>query len=353
MKKLSSTHHFTKILLLAITFSLCLLTQTSCVQKQEAKFVHVPDVVVHSSLSENARLVPQWVEPRGVGIGFIFPDERDMPPDQRTQSEEIYLNENGGFDILLLLQSPEITNALITIILDYQQVEFELDGAYGLLHEIPLSPGSDYEIPIKVDVSGVGQHDLIVAAFIDPYNASIDPMYRSESGQRLVGRRAVLVVGDSAEDFSSLLPISLTGTPFPDDVTFGFRAAFAKPVSSLFESHPSKSSSQLYVGEGKTDSVFPYRIWISNFNGEVGFNYAVILFHNFHQVPINDEMVLVTHLLPGEELIIDTSLQLPSQQSVEILQLVYIFDPYRSILRDEVLVPIVFGSFRIAIDVNN
>lgn len=353
MKTFSTIQLSAKILLFTIIFSIGLLVQTSCAQKEEAKFVHVPDVVVHASFSENARLGPQWEEPKGVGIGFVFPHERDIPPDQRTQSEEIYLNENGEFDAFLVLHSPEITNALITIILDYRQVEFELDGAYGLLHEIPLSPGSEYEIPIKVDVSESGRHDLIVAAFIDPYNASIDPMYRSESGQRLVGRRAVLVVGNSTEDFSSQLPIPLTGTPVSDDVTFGFRAAFAKPVSNLFESHPSKLSSQLYVGEGRTDSVFPYRIWLCNFNGEVGFNYAVILFHNYHQVPINDEMILITHLLPGEELILDTSLHLPGQQSVEILQLVYIFDPYRSILRDEVLVPVVFGSFRIAIDVNN
>jgi hypothetical protein len=76
------------------------------------------------------------------------------------------------------------------------------------------------------------------------------------------------------------------------------------------------------------------------------------LFLDYHQIKINDHEVLDVHLKGGEEAFIDTALTLPDQPGVHELQIVYVMDPYRSILRHEAAAPFVFGSPRLGIEVH-
>ena len=82
----------------------------------------------------------------------------------------------------------------------------------------------------------------------------------------------------------------------------------------------------------------------------MGADYALMMFYNFHQVPIQNQDVTVVRLEPGEEIVIPTSQQLVSEPGVNQLQVVYIFDPYRSILNKEVRAAFVLSDFRIAVD---
>ena len=79
------------------------------------------------------------------------------------------------------------------MVLDYKQIPFEMDGQTGLLHEVNVLPGGDFEIPIRVPINSPGVHDLVVIAFADPYNGSLDPQFRSSFDIDLVGRRAQII----------------------------------------------------------------------------------------------------------------------------------------------------------------
>jgi hypothetical protein len=61
-------------------------------------------------------------------------------------------------------------------------------------------------------------------------------------------------------------------------------------------------------------------------------------------------MVLL-NLNVREEKILDTEIALSTKPEVDQLQIIYVFDPYKSILNNEVRAPYVFNSPRIAIEV--
>ncbi|MCA9937846.1 MAG: hypothetical protein KC418_04345 [Anaerolineales bacterium] len=308
--------------------------------------VSIPDVVVHGELSDMSRLAPEWSPTRGQAIGYVWPEERHLPPDERSQTSEINLSVGEAFDPYLILKSEKEETFLITMLVDFEQVAFELDGQKGLLHEVVVPPGSDLEIPIELDIPQPGIHEVIVFAFVDPYNGTLDHQYRMSTANKGVGRRAIVLVGDSNE-LGRQLPAPLHGELVPDGIDLGLNAAFAT-YTTREDVHPSKR--QLYVTEAKPGETFNYHLWVSNLQGEMGADYALMMFYNFHQVPIQNQDVTVVRLEPGEEIVIPTSQQLVSEPGVNQLQVVYIFDPYRSILNKEVRAAFVLSDFRIAVD---
>jgi len=311
----------------------------------------ISDVVVHNNLSSQARIGPQWIIPKGIGIGFVSFAERDIPPDLRSQTEELHLEEKKGFETLLILQSPKPTVVLVTVLIDYKQVVFELDGQMGLLHEVNITPEGDLEIPIKIQVDTPGIHDLIVIAFADPYNNSVDPIFRSSLDSDLIGRRAQLLVGEN-RNISSQLPEPIKGTKIPKKVTLSLGVAFATFQSNEI-SHPSDLDRQLYVAKGKAGDLFKFQVWASNLNGEKGSDYALVMFKNYHQVSIQTQLPTIIDLQPNEEAVINTEVALSETPGVDQIQVIYIFDPFKSILREEVRTSHVFNSPRLAVEVSS
>jgi hypothetical protein len=107
----------------------------------------------------------------------------------------------------------------------------------------------------------------------------------------------------------------------------------------------------LYVTKDKTGELYQFDVWASNLDGEMGSEYALLMFKNFHQVDINGQNITLIDLNPNEEAIVDTEIKLSDKPGIDQVQIVYIFDPYKSILRGEVRAPFVFNSARLAIDV--
>lgn len=304
----------------------------------------IPDIVRHTAFSANVRPGPEWAKQPGISVGYIHSTERDLPPGERTQNDEYVLADGESFNPLLLLKSKEPTVALISVLVDYQQVSFTLDGKFGLLHEVSIESGSDWEIPFQVSLVEPGWHDVIVLAFADPYNASLDASYRSTVGMQMVGKRAVVFVGDSTTP-ARIMNEPVVGSPVPEAVAYGMNVAFA-PADDLSQ-HPSERL--LYVGEGIADGNMPYRLWFSNMQGEAGSNYAAVVFHNYHQILVNDKDVILFHLEPGQEIVFHASLLLSSTVGVDQLQAIFVFDPYKSLLQGEVRAPFVFASDRTVI----
>lgn len=311
----------------------------------------IPDVVVHTSFSDEVRFASWGIEKpdvTAIGIGFVQPEHRDIPPLERPQTEEIRVADGELFLSYLLLSSGQRTTLLVTALLDYQQVPFSLDGQEGLLHEVTVDPGGDLELPMRLEVGEPGAHDLVVIAFKEPYNRPMDPDYRGRMFQRLVGRRAVIVVGEVEEPVQTPLP-DILGSPPPPRVTFGLRVAFATAPTEA-ETHPSKRF--MAFAQGQCNETFPYQLWVSNYHGETPVDYALVLLQDFHQVQLKGKDMVVVHLKAGHEATIDDSLILPAEPGVHEFQVVYVMDPYRSILRDEVTTPFVFGSNAVGIEVH-
>lgn len=314
----------------------------------KAASIPIQDVVVHQKFSEAAHLDRSpWVEARGISVGLVWPEYRDIHPAQRPQTEEITLSVDEPFNPLLIVQMKEETTALVSTLLDFQQVEFELDGQKGLLHEIRLEPGVELEVPIKMDISSPGIHEVVVLVFADPYNNSLDPGYRmSAFSQKYVGRRAIVMIGEENE-IARELPPTLPGSKIPEDVELGLGAIFVSQPG-IRNLHPARR--QLYVAQGRVGATFNYQIWLSNYGEETTTEYALVVFQDYHQAPVSGSDVTIVRLEPNEEAVIDSRVELPRTAGVSQMQIIYVLDPYKSILREEVTAPFVFSSFRIAIE---
>ena len=200
---------------------------------------------------------------------------------------------------------------------------------------------------MQLDVDELGTHDLVAIAFKDPYNRPMDSEYRDRMFQRLVGKRMVIIVEGEEKPVRYLSP-DIIGSPPPPEVTFGIPVSFAA-ASVQMDTHPSKRF--LASARGQPNDVFNYQIWVSNYDGDEPVEYALMLFLDFRQLPFDNQNVLLTYLKAGHEAIIDQSLSLPAEAGIHELQVVYVLDPYRSILHHEVTSPSVLGSNCVGIEV--
>lgn len=285
-----------------------------------------------------------------LGIGFVWPKDVNTPPTLRPQTEEVRIKLGKPFNPLLILQSDSTDEVLVSAFLDYKQVEFVLNGQKDLLHKVEVYPGIDLEIPMSIDITEEGMHDLMVVAFSDPFNKSLDIDFRSSMTPRMVGRRAVVIVGNVDQPVLNYNNNITQGVPVPKDVTLNLGVVFTT-LSNSPNSHPSNLDRQLYVTTARPNQRLDFGIWASNLGGNKTVNLAVILLSNFQQVPINGNDVRLITLDPDYEVTIPTSVNLPSEKGVIQLQLIYILDPGKSILNNEVSVPIVLASPRIAVKI--
>jgi hypothetical protein len=291
----------------------------------------------------------QWMEPRGLGVGFVWPDEKDIPPSERSQTEEVFLKSGEDFQPCLLINTPERKTVIISVLLDYQQIEFTLNGKPGTLHQVIVQPGGDLEIPMQVAIPQDGQHDLMVVAFTYPETHDLNPVTRSEMGITTIGRRTVIYTGDRSVP-SADLPPAITGYAVPDDVSLNMGVSFARLQNAADQkSHP--ITRQLYVGSGTINQRYSYQVWVSNLFNQENAEIVLLQFQNYHQISIQDKLFAYVLLEPNQEVYFDESVQLSASEGVDIIQIIYIQDPYQSILKKEVQAPYVFSSPSLAIEV--
>ncbi len=308
------------------------------------------EIMRHESFSDDVRFKEPPSDMKDIparGIGFTGAEHRGIEPYSRPQTEEFRLEEGEPFTpyLNLLNTSLESRTFFITTILDYKQASFRLDGKTAVLHEITVPPGTDMELPFRIEIDNPGVHDLQIVAFDYPYNQTLDIDFRMDLYGYVTARRAVIVVGEGESPARTPTP-EIEGTPAPEDVSFKPWVCFAEAPESE-EIHPSER--QLYVGKADTGKPYQFQILLNNPDQEAA-DYALIPFLDFHQVEIQGHDVIVAHLEPGEEAIIDAELKMPETPGVHQFQIIWLFDPYKSVLNQEVLAPFVFGSPRIAIE---
>lgn len=311
----------------------------------------IPDVTVHSEFSKQVILNPRQPALQGSrGLGIARPQDMTISPLQRLQNEELELaeGESLGLYLILLNALDKPRTFLVTILLDYKQVSFELDDRIGLLHEISVPSGTEINLPLRLNIMGSGAHDIMFIAFTDPYNHPLDSNIRENELGNLTGRRAVVIIGRN-EPFR-VLRTTLFGKDAPANLPLvPIRIGFASAPNGQ-NTHPS----QRYINLSKTGpgQMFSYQVWATNFGGaqkEI-YNYAMVGFLDFHQIDLAQPDVTLAQVRPGQEAILNASVQIPSEIGIHELQIVYVFDPYKSILRQEVLAPFVFSTIRLGLD---
>lgn len=178
--------------------------------------------MAHRPLSEKAQYVREGTiyHPSQINVGLVRPEERNTPIARLTQNDEFRIDENQPFNVDFVLTSGEDATFLITVLLDYQQIPFALDGQTGLLHEIEIQGGKDLFIPVQVSVSGAGAHDLMLLAFKNPYRRLPEQDERQVDSCWMNGTRTVVVVGGDDRPVQTFQP-ELVGAPPPAGVDWG------------------------------------------------------------------------------------------------------------------------------------
>ncbi len=310
----------------------------------------ISNIVIHSDYSQDVSygdLPEGWENQVCYGSNIIKYEEIDMQ--ERTSGREIHIEEGEPLKAFYVIRYgiQQARLVLVTALLDYQQVRFTLDGKYGLLHQVTIPPGTtgiEMTVPIQIDIEGKGAHDLQLFIFDDPYNPTLNWDYRSDLHGRTTGIRGVIIVGEDETPVRSL-PANTKPVTTAEDATFIPYAGFA--YISPDDNHPSKR--QLYVDEAKAGELYKFQIYACNRNPEDSMKEVIMLFHNYHKVDINNTDVLIIDFDQYEEVILDVEMLL-EEPALHYLQMVYLFDPYKSVLNKEVFLPLVLGSPRIAIN---
>jgi hypothetical protein len=310
-------------------------------------------VVVHNSISGNVivRDIPEYMKGHpGTGIGYARPEDVNTS-DGRPQNYEFRLKEGEDFSLYLILINSGNTPRLymISMILDFQQIEFRLDGKDGLLHKFTVSGNSETNIPLIVKVDGPGVHELVAVLFDEPDNLTTETKVAHSFRLDLYGhvstRRTQIIIDDDMKP-ASTIPLLMTGTSISPDVKFKARVYFA---SSPTSENVHASNRQLYAGTGVAGKIYKFQMVCNNIEDKPAV-YAFTSFLNFQQAEVSGQKNYYIYLNPNEEKIIDIEVLLPDEPQVNQFQVIWLFDPYKSVLNNEAYAPFVFGSPRIAID---
>ena len=313
----------------------------------EERSAHRIEWIRHSGWSA-ATTLTKWSEARGATslfVGFVRPEHRVIPPGQRTVPITKFDLEAGKpFSTLLILKSGFSAPypVLVSVFLDYEQVNFSLDGEAGVLHYVNVEPGVDMEIPMEVAVQTPGWHDLFVVVFRDPDNHTTDPQARLPPRLGVGGLRTVLCAGDCSTP-TRASPKVMTG----QKTELQSNSVYAYPLLGE-EGAPQRRlllSSEVHAGARLST-----QLWARN-PGDKLRDYFVIPLLDYGQVSFAGSNVLHLRMPPGSELIIPGDIQMPSENGVHELQFISIFDPYQAL--DRVTDKVVESSMRSALVVKD
>ena len=338
------------VLLILLYFTLPVSCNVS-VKDYEGTVNGIANVYVHNTYSRSVTYqeIPTEMEGwRGIGIGFVRPEDMNIYPLDRPQTFEFRIGKDDLFNPFLILSNGmrEQKTFLVTTILDYSQVNFALDGRESLLHEVTVPAETDMYLPFCLDIDCSGIHDIQVVIFNNPYNTTLDKDFRMDFSGYFVARRAVVILGRNETPARFLNP-SITGVPIPADNNYTPFIGFISAPSSKEEP---PSSRQLYIGEALAGESFQFQIYLTNTSENETAVYTIIPFLDYHQVNMGDSNIYIANLDPEQEATIDVELTLPQEPNIYQFQALLLFDPYQSVLKGEVFTPIIFSSPRIAID---
>ncbi|MCH7738801.1 MAG: hypothetical protein IIC93_01490 [Chloroflexi bacterium] len=311
---------------------------------------HIEDVVVHASFSDDVLLRDNGYSGTGRGIswGTVRPARTEADAGAATEagarinSDDAYRLEAGeSFTTRLKFSSHTPNDALFMVIalVDYEQVEFQLDGINGLLHEVPTPHATELEMAIDFGPLSIGAHDVQILLISDPYsgydldtdeNFSVDLNFdfstiRADAAlTALVGsRREVVIVGGSEEPAREIVTTYLGKRP-PANVRPWDLVSIARPGLA----HPSEFDSRIRSDVADAGAPYGFRLWTNRWEGHGSGRTTFTAFLDYHQVELNGYDLLTAELDPGEEAILDVAVMLPDEPGTHQLLAYAVADPY-------------------------
>jgi len=295
----------------------------------------------HNTFSEGTnRVLWAGVKTRGLGVGFVRAEDRATWPYDRPSTSRFLIEEGAPFTTLLILSTghDQPYPVLISVLVDYRQVEFRLDGKKGLLHYLEIDPGAEVntEIPMEVPIGGLGWHDVTVVVFPDPEFQPADPQQRLPPKLGAFGRRTVVCV-EGCTPVGSALPEPLVGTS----------GAIGGPKAlPLVPGDRPPRERLLMTITARAGASVDLELWASN-RDEALREYVVVPFLNYHQVSYAGADRLLFHMPPDSSLFVSGQVQVPDREGIHELTFLYVFDPFQDI--EAVTDPFVRSAMRAGI----
>lgn len=281
------------------------------------------------------------------GVGLVQKKYVDVPPGDRPQQVEFSIAAGEKFSpyLILINNTNNPFPVLVSAILDYKQVYFTLDGINNLLHYVTIPPKTELNIPLELSIESAGIHDLIFVSFYFPDSHPWLNSHREELLWASVGgRRCVVKVGESDVASRNLVP-DYYGNKIENHIRTE-EVDFLR-ITRLEDEDPAQR--KLFSARVARGEVFKAELIVKNEIYEQLTNFSVMLFLNYHQVPVNHQDILMISLYQWEYSTVDFSVETPQQPGVHELQAIYILDPYQSLLEDEIVSPFVLESPRVGL----
>jgi hypothetical protein len=298
----------------------------------------------HDNWSVDTQFAKWPITHQGLSVGFVQTEHRDIHPYQRPSNTEFHIQAGDAFTTSLILSTgyDEPYPVLVSVILDYEQVRFSLDGREGLLHYLEVPSGVDLEMPMEVAVQTAGRHDLFVIAFREPDSHPVDPQDRLPPALSVGGRRTVICVDDCTVPARDL-PVTHVGQ-LAGASTHGTISALPLLPGSDRPQQRLLLTSNAWPGEPVA-----LELWAKN-DTEQTRDYIVLAFLDFQQIAFGSFEAIHLSMPPGSEIFIPGAVKVPDERGLHELQFVYIFDPFQAI-DTEVRDPFVQSQSRSAITV--
>lgn len=301
--------------------------------------------VYHDTWSDNVHF-PEWGLTRGRGVGFMRPEQRDVYPYDRDSIQK-FETETKNFEIDLSLTSgiERESPVLISLFVNYEQVEFMLDGKVGLLHHVVLEPNQELEIPMSIAFENEGWHDVFVVAFYSPEKHPADAELRLPgSGIHLGGFRTVVCVKNCEKP--DIIMTQYVGEPIEAVKLSGIRALLLSPG----DEEPQRRLLPIATVEPNQD--LAVELWARNLT-DAERNYVVIPIHDFLQVPFkeNGDDKMLFQMPPDSNLLVSGIIKGANDGFHEFLTIT-IIDPFQSLEGGNVVDPFVKSEMRTGIIVD-
>jgi len=281
--------------------------------------------VRHDTLSEEtSRVTWSGVKTHGLGVGFVRAEDRATWPYDRPSTSRFLIEEGVPFTTFLILSTghDQPYPVLISVLVDYRQVEFRLDGKKGLLHYLEIDPGAEVntEIPMEVPIDGLGWHDVTVVVFPDPEFQPTDRQQRLPPKLGAFGRRTVVCVADCAP-VRSALPEPMVGTP----------GAMGGPKAlPLVPGDRPPKERLLTAITARAGAAVDLELWADN-QRDIALEYVVVPFLNYRQVSYAGSNRLLFHMPPDSSLFVPGRVQVPNREGVHEFAFLYVSDPFLAI----------------------
>ena len=282
-------------------------------------------VVRHETWSEDVWFSEPQKMTRGLGVGFMRPEDRHKPIHERASNDQFHVRAGDPFTTRLLLNTgSDLSHPVaIAIFLDYEQVTFGLDGQWGQLHYLEIPPAVDMEIPLEVPVNTSGWRDLFVTVFSEPEGRPIDPQTRLPPSFPAVGRRTVVCVGACIPpEPDERLPEARVGE------VVGVQRTSPSAMPLLPDDGRPAKERLLLATKTRPGAAFALELWARNPADNITREYVIVPVLNFQQTSFEGDSLLHLRMPPGSELFLPGHVQLPKAKGTHELQFIVIFDPY-------------------------